>query len=105
MNYILTLFDMEKITLFLFVLAGAFIALMFGWNEAVKKPGYRFLIFFKQNIVPFLFNIACGIALTYATENVTRLYALVYGSAGQYWFKKLQNVFDPDYPTFIGMNE
>jgi hypothetical protein len=93
---------MEKFYFVFFVIAGALLNLIFGWNEAAAKPDYRFLIFIKQNIVPFILNILCGILLVLATKETGYLNAVFYGTAGQYWFKKLQNVFNPDYPTLVG---
>jgi hypothetical protein len=89
---------------YLLVLIGAGANLLLGFNEALSKPDYRFLIFFKQNIIPTICNIILGEILVFASDNITWQEALLYGSAGQYYWKKLANMTNPNYPTAIGIN-
>jgi hypothetical protein len=96
---------MNKWYLILAVVAGAFIKLLLSFNEALKKPDYRFLIFFKNNIGPFILNILLGTALTFVDETATLKEALFYGVGGQFFFNKMFNAFDPSVPTAIGLNE
>jgi hypothetical protein len=95
---------MNKLYLILAVIGGALIKLILSFNEAVKKPDYRFLIFFKQNIGPFILNIILGVALTFVDETSTLKEALFYGVGGQFIFNKMFNAFDPDVPTKLGFN-
>ena len=90
--------------LYLAVLIGTLINLMFGLNEAIAKPDYRFLIFIKQNFFATVLNLLCGGAFVYFGNNITGWEALFFGSAGQYYWKKLSNIFNDKVPTKIGRN-
>jgi len=90
--------------IYLAVLVGTLINLMFGLNEAMAKPDYRFLLFVKQNWFPTFANLVCGGSFVYFGD-VTGWEALFFGSAGQYYWKKLSNIFNERVPTKFGINE
>jgi len=99
--------------LYLAVCTGAVINLLFGLNEALEKPDYRFSIFFKQNIVATLLNIIIGFSIVFGREDplvgqligeITFLTAVYIGSSGQYFWKKISNIFNPEKPTLVGSN-
>ena len=96
--------------LYVAVLAGAVIALLFGLNEASVKPEFRFLIFFKQNLGSTLLNILCGCVLVYAKDEIVSIYpmtfisATILGTSGQFVFKKVTKIFDGDSKTKVGIN-
>ena len=85
------------------VLVGVVINLLFGLNEALGKPDYRFLIFFKQNWFPTMMNVICGLSFAYFSEE-TLLNIMFFSSAGQFYWKKLANIFSERLPTKIGYN-
>ena len=97
--------------LYFAIVIGAVINLLFGLNEAKAKPDYRFLIFFKENAIPALLNILCGCVIVYAREEikemlpVTFLSAVFIGSSGQFIWKKIAKIYDPEQKTYIGRNE
>ena len=91
--------------IYIAVLVGTLINLIFGLNEAMAKPEYRFLIFVKQNWFPTLMNLICGGAFVHFGESVSGWEALFFGSAGQFYWKKLANIFNDRIPTRIGINE
>ena len=99
--------------LYLAVCTGAVINLLFGLNEALEKPDYRCSIFFKQNIVATLLNIIIGFSIVFSKEDplvsqligkITFLTAVFVGSSGQFFWKKISNIFSPDKPTMVGSN-
>ena len=99
--------------LYVAILTGAVINLLLGFNEAIKKPDYRFSIFFKQNIVATLLNIIIGCSIVYDKEGqlvnqlvgeITFLTAVFIGSSGQFYWKKVTNIFNPEKPTLVGNN-
>ncbi len=99
--------------LYVAILTGAVINLLFGLNEATGKTDYRFSIFFKKNIVATLLNIIIGCAVVYSKDEpmvsqligeVTFLTAVFIGSSGQFLWKKVTNIFDPDKKTLVGNN-
>lgn len=100
------------IELYIAIVAGAVINLLLGLNEAVAKPDYHFNIFFKENIIATVLNIITGCIIVYAREdpivksvlNVTFLSAVFIGSAGQFYWKKIKKIFDPDEETYISNN-
>lgn len=93
------------------ILIGAVIALLLGWNEALAKPDYRFGTFLKQNLGSTLLNILCGGVLVYAKEEISAIYTITFissvvlGMSGQFLFKKVAKVFDPEEKTLIGIND
>jgi hypothetical protein len=93
------------------ILIGALIALLLGLNEALTKPDYKFAIFIKQNIVSTLLNIVCGGVLVYAKAEIESIYAITFissvvlGMSGQFLFKKVAKVFNPEENTYVGLND
>jgi hypothetical protein len=99
--------------LYVAILTGAVINLLLGFNEAIKKPDYRFSIFFKQNIVATVLNIIIGSCIVYDKDGqlikqlvgeITFLTAVFIGSSGQFYWKKVTNILNPDKPTLVGSN-
>jgi hypothetical protein len=66
------------------------------------KPDFKFKIFFNQNWFPTFANLVCGGALAYFGADITYWHALFFGSAGQFYWKKLSNIFNENVPTKIG---
>ena len=93
------------------ILIGAVIALLFGLNEALAKTDFKFIIFLRQNIGSTLLNILCGGVLVYAKDEISSIYTITFissvvlGMSGQFLFKKVAKVFNPEEPTFIGIKE
>ena len=93
------------------ILVGAAIALLIAFNEALAKPDYKFGIFIKQNLGSTLLNILCGGVLVYAKDEIASIYTITFissvviGMNGQFLFKKVAKVFNPEEPTFIGIKE
>jgi hypothetical protein len=86
---------------------------LLGLNEALGKTDYRFSIFFKQNIVATMLNIIIGCAIVFGREdplvnqligNITFLTAVFIGSSGQFFWKKITNILNPEKPTIVGSN-
>ena len=99
--------------LYVAILTGAVINLLFGFNEAIKKPDYRFSIFFKQNIVATMLNIIIGCCIVFDKDSqlvtkligeITFLTAVFIGSSGQFYWKKVTNILNPEKPTMVGNN-
>lgn len=99
--------------LYIAILIGAVINLLFGLNEAMGKPDYRFSIFFLKNIVATLLNIIIGCSVVYSKDDpkvsqligeITFLTAVFIGSSGQFLWKKITNIFDPEKKTLVGNN-
>ena len=98
--------------LYVAILTGAVINLLFGLNEALGKTDYRFSIFFKQNIVATILNLLIGCVIVYAKDEqlvlsligeVTFLTAVFIGTSGQFFWKKVTNIFNAEKPTLVGM--
>ena len=93
------------------ILVGAVIALITGFNEALAKPDYKFSIFLKQNAGSTLLNILCGCVLVYAKDEIASIYTITFissvvlGMSGQFLFKKVAKIFNPDNETFVGVND
>jgi GR25 family glycosyltransferase involved in LPS biosynthesis len=93
------------------IVIGAIIALLFGLNEALAKPDFKFTIFLKQNIGSTLLNILCGGVLVFAKDEISSIYTITFissvvlGMSGQFLFKKVAKVFNPEENTFIGIND
>jgi len=98
-------------TYYIAIIVGALIALLFGWNEALAKPDYKFIIFLRQNLGSTLLNIICGGVLVFAKEEIASIYTITFissvvlGMSGQFLFKKVAKVFNPEGQTKIGINE
>ncbi len=99
--------------LYIAILTGAVINLLLGLNEALVKTDYRFSIFFKQNIVATVLNIIIGCSVVYSKDDpkvsqligeITFLTAVFIGSSGQFLWKKITNIFDPEKKTLVGNN-
>ena len=95
--------------LYLAILAGAIINLLFGLNEALMMTEFKFIIFFRQNLSSTLLNIICGCVLVYARDDIITIYpitfisAVLLGISGQFVFKKMAKIFDSNFETFIGI--
>jgi len=96
--------------LYLAVLAGAAIALLFGLNEALAKSEFKSAIFLRQNLGTTLLNIICGCVLVFARDEIVSIYpmtfisATILGTSGQFVFKKVTKIFDGDSKTKVGIN-
>jgi len=90
------------------VLLGGLIYLLFQLNSAFAKNGFRWKIFIKKNIIPFILNLTIGFTLVYIREDLINIYpitmlsALLLGVSGQVILQKIQEIFDPEKRTFIG---
>jgi hypothetical protein len=90
------------------VLLGGLIYLLFQLNSAFAKNGFRWKIFIKKNIIPFILNLTIGFTLVYIREDLINIYpitmlsALLLGVSGQVILQKIQDIFDPSKKTFIG---
>ena len=97
--------------LYLAVLAGAIINLLFGLNEALMMTEFKFIIFFRQNLTSTLLNIISGCVLVYARDDIITIYpitfisAVLLGVSGQFVFKKVAKIFNSDNKTLIGFNK
>ena len=93
------------------IIIGAVISLLLGFNEALAKPDYKFSIFVKQNLGSTLLNIICGGVLVFAKEEIASIYTITFissvvlGMSGQFLFKKVAKVFNPEEQNKIGINE
>ena len=93
------------------IVVGALIALLISFNEALAKPDYKFATFIKQNLGSTLLNILCGGVLVFAKDEISAIYTITFissvvlGMSGQFLFKKVAKVFNPEEPTFIGIKE
>jgi len=96
---------------YLAVIAGALIALIISFNEALPKPDFKFNIFFKQNIGSTLLNIICGCVLVFFKDNIESILtinginAVILGTSGQFVWKKVVKIFNPQNETYIGINK
>ncbi|HUX56267.1 MAG TPA: hypothetical protein VMV77_04790 [Bacteroidales bacterium] len=94
--------------LYFAVIAGAFLSLLFGLNEGLAKQDFKVSIFFRQNLISTLLNIVCGCILVMVKDeiinviSINTITALVLGMSGQFVFKKITKVFDPQSPTLLG---
>ena len=95
--------------LYLAVLAGALVYLLFSLNEAYPKDGFKWGTFAYQNWLPSLTNIICGFILVWGREsielNITMLWAVFLGFSGQVILKKFFKMFDSKISTVVGLNE
>jgi len=93
------------------VICGAVIALLFGLNEALAKSEFKSMTFFRQNLGSTLLNIICGCILVFAKDEIASIYPLTFissvilGMSGQFIFKKVAKIFNPDDKTFVGVNK
>jgi hypothetical protein len=93
------------------IIIGAVISLLLGFNEALAKPDYKFSIFVKQNLGSTLLNIICGGVLVFAKEEIASIYTITFissvvlGMSGQFLFKKVAKVFNPEEPTLVGISD
>lgn len=96
--------------LYLAVLAGAVLNLLFGLNESFGKPEFVWGIFFKQNLFPTILNLVCGAVMVWFREDISGIFplgglsAVFLGLGGQTIFKKLQKMFDKKTDTYVGIN-
>jgi hypothetical protein len=99
------------VILYIAVVAGAVIALLFGLNEALAKSEFKTAIFFRQNLGSTLLNIICGCVLVFAKEEINSIYPLTFisslllGMSGQFVFKKVAKIFDNSSETLVGFNK
>jgi len=93
------------------VIIGAFIALLFGLNEALVKDEFRSKTFLCQNLSSTFLNVICGCVLVYAKDEIHDIYPLsfissvILGMSGQFMFKKVAKIFDKESDTLIGFND
>lgn len=99
--------------LYVAILTGAVINLLLGLNEALRKTDYHSSIFLKQNSIATLLNIIIGCAIVFGKDdpivsqligNITFLTAVFIGSSGQFFWKKITNILNPEKPTIVGSN-
>ena len=99
-----------NVELLLAVLIGCVINLLFGLNEGLVKPDFKWLLFLKYNIVPTILNLMCGAVIVWFRNDLTAIFplgglsAVFLGLSGQTIFKKLQNMMDKKVDTYIGTN-
>ena len=98
-------------TYYVAIIIGAVISLLLGFNEALAKPDYKFIIFLRQNLGSTLLNIICGGVLVFAREEISSIYTITFissvvlGMNGQLLFKKVAKVFNQEEQTLIGIND
>ena len=92
------------------VICGAYIAILFNFNEALAKDEFRFSIFLRQNLGSTLLNVICVCVLVFAKDDIQDIYPLsfissvILGMSGQFIFKKIAKIFNKSDETFIGLN-
>ena len=97
--------------LYIAILAGAVINLLFGLNDIFGKPEFKWSIFLKQNLIPTILNLVCGAVLVWFKDDIGAIFplgglsAVFLGLGGQTIFKKLQKMFDKTTDTYVGMNQ
>lgn len=97
--------------LYLAVVAGAILNLLFGLNEVFGKPQFKWGIFFRDNLIPTILNLACGAVLVWFRADIEGIFplgglsAVFLGLGGQTIFKKLQKMFDRKTDTYVGVNQ
>lgn len=97
--------------LYLAVLVGCVINLLFGLNDSFGKPEFKWAIFFKDNLIPTVLNLVCGAVLVWFREDIVSIFplgglsAVFLGLGGQTIFKKLQKMFDRKVDTYVGIND
>ena len=97
--------------LYLAVLVGCVINLLFGLNDIFGKSEFQWKIFLKDNLMPTLLNLVCGAVLVWFREDIASIFplgglsAVFLGLGGQTIFKKLQKMFDKKVDTYVGINE
>ena len=58
-----------------------------------------------------ILNILCGGVLVYAREEIVSIYTITFissvvlGMSGQFLFRKVAKVFNPEEKTFVGISE
>jgi len=93
------------------VLFGAILWILFELNKGLKKQDFTYKKFVNLNLIPFVTNIACGLVILWAREDieeyfvVTKFSSIVLGMAGQGIFKKIYGIFDRNIGTQIGINK
>ena len=97
--------------LYIAVIAGALITLLFSLNEGLAKQDFKASIFFRQNLISTLLNVVCGCILVMVKDEIVNIIsintitALVIGTSGQFVFKKITKLFDPQSPTLLGVKK
>ena len=100
-----------NLELYLAVLAGVVLNLLFGLNEIFGKPEFKWSIFFKINFIPTVLNLICGAVLVWFKEDIAPIFplgglsAVFLGLGGQTIFKKLSKMFDKSIDTYVGVNK
>ena len=95
--------------LYLAVFLGAILYVGFQLNGVYAKDDFSWKVFFKTNVIPSSLNLVIGLVLVLIKDDLVNIYpmtmltAVFLGFAGQAIFKKLQNTFDSDKKTFIGI--
>lgn len=97
--------------LYIAVVIGCLLNLLFGLNEVFGKPEFQWNLFFKNNLVPTVINLVCGAVLVWFREDIVSIYplgglsAVFLGFGGQTIFKKLAKMMDSKIDTFVGINK
>lgn len=93
------------------VIIGAIIWLMFELNKAQVKVDYSFKKFISLNLVPFMTNLLCGLAVVWFRDEISdyltinKFSAVMVGFTGQGVFKKFITIFDKNIETKFGINK
>ena len=94
---------------YLAVLLGCLIYIGFQLNGVLVNPEFKWSIFIKTNVIPIALNLLIGFVLVYIRSDLVNIYpmtmltAMFLGFSGQGIFKKLQNAFDKNTDTYIGV--
>ena len=97
--------------LYIAVLLGSLIFLLFQLNEVFKKDDFSWKSFYKENLIATILNLVIGWTLVWAKDDIIAIYpitlisSVVLGSMGQAIWDKITGVFNVDRPTKIGINK
>jgi hypothetical protein len=97
--------------LYLAVLLGSFIYMLIQLNEVFHLRKFRWRIFFRTNILPFIINITLGVTCVFARDELNNIYPITFissvilGVSGQHIWKKITLAFDKTQSTAIGINK
>ena len=62
--------------LYLAVLIGCLINLLFSLNDIFGKPEFSWKIFFRTNLIPTILNLICGAVLVWFKDDIASIYPL-----------------------------
>jgi hypothetical protein len=97
--------------LYIAVLLGSLIYLLLQLNLVFSLAEFRWRIFIKTNIVPFVLNIVIGFTCVIAREDLVNIYPITFissvilGGYGQAIWKKISFMWDKKTRTSIGVNK